>query len=193
MATEMAARRKRYPRTEMRHTDSPGTCKLDGCKRPVSFDTAKNRAYDFCCLEHAQQAIESGQHPQPNKRPSTRYGDPPSGKWVGTGRNHQNGFTYRILFFLTIEDGQVTGVAVPPNAFQGFSRISFAGKLDHDNTCKLDHDRQSGWTKCRFRKHGHEWRLQCQWNMANLSNWYGTHELSFSGDTRTTPGGMSIF
>merc|ERR1711988_1130537 len=71
----------------------------------------------------------------------------------------------------------------------GFARVNFAGRLDADNTCKLNHTQQSGWTKCRFRRaHGDEWSVQCEWNMANLTGWYGTHELRFSGDTRTTPG-----
>jgi len=126
---------------------------------------------------------------------ATRVGSaPPSGKWVGTGLNQQNGLAYRINFYLRFEDGDVSGVAVPPNAFQGFARVHFAGTLDtSDNTCRLDHTRQSGWTKCRFRRCGDEWVAQCEWNMANLTGWYGTHELTFSGDTRTRPGGMSLF
>ena len=121
---------------------------------------------------------------------------PPSGKWVGIGHNSQNGFRYRITFYLTLgEDGQVTGVAVPPNAFQGFGRTRLVGVLDRaDNTCRLDHAQQSGWTKCRFRRRGHDtWTLHCEWNMANMLGWHGTHELTFSGDTRTTPGGFSLF
>jgi len=120
---------------------------------------------------------------------------PPSGRWVGTGRNQQNGFTYRITFYLDFSDNdRVTGVAVPPNAFQGFTRVSFTGTLDRsDNSCKLHHMRQSGWTKCRFSKHGNEWVLHCDWNMANISGWYGTHKLEFTGDPNTQPGGFSLF
>jgi hypothetical protein len=67
--------------------------------------------------------------------------------------------------------------------------------LEHaeDTTCRLDHTQSSGWTKCRFSRRGHEWALHCEWNMANMMGWYGTHDLTFSGDTSTTPGGFSIF
>jgi len=120
---------------------------------------------------------------------------PPSGKWVGRGHNKQNGFNYRVTFYLTFgDDGRVTGVAVPPNAFQDFGRVNMAGMLDSaDDTCKLDHTQQAGWTKCRFRTHGQGWEMHCDWNMCNLMGWYGTHDLTFSGDTRTTPGGFSLF
>ena len=123
-------------------------------------------------------------------------GLPPSGKWVGRGHNKQNGFTYRVTFYLTFgDDGRVTGVAVPPNAFQGFGRVNLAGHLNRaDDTARLDHTCQAGWTQCRFsRSRGHEWSLHCDWNMCNLTGWYGTHDLTFSGDTRTTPGGFSLF
>merc|ERR1712224_452430 len=82
----------------------------------------------------------------------------------------------------------------PAECLPGLWPREAAGMFDcADNTCRLDHTQQAGWTKCRFSRHGHGWTMNCEWNMANVMGWHGTHELAFSGDTRTTPGGFSIF
>ena len=72
-------------------------------------------------------------------------GRPPSGKWAGRGRNKQNGFTYRIIFYLTFEEDDASRASQSHKCLQGFGRVNVAGMLNcADNTCRLDHTQQAG-------------------------------------------------
>lgn len=127
---------------------------------------------------------------------------PPSGKWSGGGHNQtMGGIPYSINFYLRFDDqgdkANVEGVAVPPTAFEGFQRITVRGTLDRtDNTARLDHPKKGGYTRCKFfQERGGQWRMTAEWYLppdmslltGHIMPYNGTHDVEFTGDTRTTP------
>ena len=117
------------------------TCKLPGCDEPVYFEEEQNRVHDFCCLSHAQLAMERGIWPKSLKRvqvaggdassasmicslpgcSAPRFRDPESGELKDfCGRSHaikarEQGMVGRSM---TLDDGGVDRV------FQTSSRVS---------------------------------------------------------------------
>jgi len=133
---------------------------------------------------------------------------PPQGKWSGGGRNKAMlGVSYSINFYFTIQaNGSdrawIEGVAVPPTALEGFRRIRVRGEIDRStNSARLEHPGKGGYTNCRFFKEGSGWRMTAEWYLppdmsligGHLIPYNGTHDVSFTGDTRTTPGGVGLF